>query len=380
MNHTSSWADILLQSAPTFPGEFANNEPMLENPFQRADQNTATADSVQYSKPQAEKTTVPSRPDESEDKFVVESIGAENQDRIRKKQRRGKHSRYVAAEGKDGEPDKTHIDVLVNVIQKSETSKESPRIAPRSNLTADEPSFPLLSSQNSLPSIETLQLDTAANVVPSTHERGLLDEMAGISSVNDQGANNVSFNVLDFLPENLEWNDLFSVSGNGQQNRYIPQAQHTWDQPNYQDPPITGEATSHGLPSVPQRIPSLPKSRQKLSENGQILKEKPKEDIPEKKTKRKPQFACAHPGCTAKFAQQQHLNTHMDSHKGVKQFRCDFNGCNKLFSQKGNLKVRDSHIGVDNRHIRGNIPARNHLYANIVIVPLHKREICKLIR
>ena len=338
MHPSSSWAEILLQPtpAPTFTAELANNEQLLESQYARPDDRNAAQLGYADAHPPIDKSLAAEQPPlQDTDKFVQESVETQNQSDRKNKRRRGKHSRYLAAQGKNGEPDKTHIDVLVKVIQTTETSNGSPE-PPQVNNTVTEVSFPMLSHQNSLPSIETLQLNPATNVVTSSHERELLDEMAGISSSNEHGSNNVSFNMLDFLPENLEWNDLLLSGGSGAPNRYN---QHPWDQQNYQETAIS-EETNPVLPPTPHRIRSRARAGRKSDEsNKQTGQDKNKEQPGDAKSRSKGQFACTHPGCSAKFLQQQHLKTHMDSHRGIKPFRCDFEGCHKMFSQKGNLKV-----------------------------------------
>jgi hypothetical protein len=301
---------------------------------------------------ESQTATVPSQgalPTSGTDRFVGDSGTTTNpSSKTERKRRRGKHSRYVAAEGKNGEPDKTHIDVLVTAIQKSEIPAQSSE-----NPTSDSQFDAGMSStmdvslaglsRNSLPSIETLQLDSGATQGQGAQERTLLDGMAGIPSSSEQTSNNVSFNMLDFLPENLEWNDLILPQSGGQVpmgNRYN---QPQWTQNEYQDS-LAPETAAPSLPDPnnPQRIASTSKrGRKSKEERKRAEQEKAKEaELGTAKAKTKVAlYICQHLGCTAKFHQLQHLKTHLDSHNGIKRFRCNFAGCDKNFSQKGNLKV-----------------------------------------
>jgi hypothetical protein len=288
-------------------------------------------------------------PTSGQDRFLGESGTSTNPStKPERKRRRGKHSRYVAAEGKNGEPDKTHIDVLVTAIQKSEIptqTSENPTSDPQFDVGMSSTMDVSLAglSRNSLPSIETLQLDSGATQGQGAQERTLLDGMAGIPSSSDQTSNNVSFNMLDFLPENLEWNDLILPQSGGQvpmPNRYN---QSQWNQNEYQDPLVPdNSAPTLPDPNNPQRIASTSKrGRKSKEERKRAEQEKAKEaELGTTKAKAKAApYTCQHLGCEAKFHQLQHLKTHLDSHNGIKRFRCNFDGCDKNFSQKGNLKV-----------------------------------------
>src|SRR5437667_336356 len=179
--------------------------------------------------------------------FVKESeTSTETNRRPEKRKRRGKHSRYLAAEGKNGEPDKTHIDVLVTVIQKSETVVEpssssqtsvpsEPQYETNVPSSMDEVSLAVLTQRNSLPSIETLQLvDTAANSGQTAQGRTILDEMAGITSSQEQPANNITYDMLELFGQDDPWNGLMLPSSGSQVAmpvRYPP-----WNQPEYSEP------------------------------------------------------------------------------------------------------------------------------------------------
>lgn len=369
LQHTSSWAEILLQPSSTFPNDMAmaNNEALLQSQLQRTDDPTVNASHISYAETQPE-NSVPIEPHPPpEDKFVQESVGPANQgDHGKNRRRRGKHSRYVATEGRDGEPDKTHIDVLVKVIQTAESSTEPSKTATDPKASVEENSFPLFQPRNSLPPIEAL-------------ERSLL--LAGITSANDHGQSNVSFNVLDFLPENIEWNDILVLPNNGQQGRFNQHNPQSWAQSSGHDISLSSSIVTHTQPPpTPSRVPSLSRFGRKSVEPSESIKGKGKEETSanQVRSKSKSHFECTHPGCTAKFLHQHLLKTHMESHKTIKPFKCDFAGCNQLFSQKGNLKVLYYHFNANSRHINESIPARNHLFVNTAIGPLLRRGIYKL--
>jgi hypothetical protein len=290
--------------------------------------------------------------------FVRETGSPQTQsERIKRKRRRGKHSRYVAAQGKNGEPDKTHIDVLVKVIQTSEMMKKSPEpttsFTPSLSPEVEDP----LSSQNALPSIETLQLDADTNPIPPSEERELLDGMAGIPSTNDQSTNNGPFNsyVFDFFPE---WDIVIPGQSTSPTSRYHPTQ---WSQ----DSPPDSAA-----PLSPTRGRTTSIAERKVDKGKAVIAAKPIS---------KSLLSCPYPGCTAKFHLAHQLKVHNDSHREVKPFKCTFDGCDKMFSQKGNLKVLVWKLRLTGRHIKDDIRERNHLCVKIVTGHLRKKGICKLI-
>jgi hypothetical protein len=344
MNQSASW-DILLQptSNSTFPTD-PNGQIYGQSQLSPVDNRPPNGAPTRFTEPEATNEllngTILST---SQGQFVDESKAltgtASSSDKRRK--RRGKHSRYVAAEGKNGEPDKTHIDVLVKTIQKTEQSQSSENgVNTESQYDTSLPSSVDVSLlQNSLPSIETLQLDSGTNPGQTAQERSLLDGMAGIPSSGEPSSNNVSF-MLDFLPENIEWNDILLPSSNGQVPlpRFPP---NQWNPTDYQDPPPTEQPTNTpAMIHPPQKLPEAKRGRKSKEEKKRQEKNNEKAgevNLPKQKVA---VYYCQYSGCTSKFSQFQHYKTHMDSHEGIKPFRCDFEGCQKNFSQKGNLKVR----------------------------------------
>ena len=343
-NQSASW-DILLQSDsnPTIVSD--TNGPLYEqNHVSAIDYRPPNAPPPRFPEPEATNESLNgTMVSTSQPQFVDESkalVGGTSPAERRRK-RRGKHSRYVAAEGKNGEPDKTHIDLLVKTIQKTEQSQSSENgVCTDSQYDTNLPSSVDVSLlQNSLPSIETLQLDSGPNPGQTAQERSLLDGMAGIPSSGEPSSNNVSFNMMDFLPENMEWNDILLPSSNGQiPLPRFPQSQ--WNPTDYQDTqPTEQPATTPVIIPPPQKLPPAKRGRKSKEEKKRQEKEMEKEgevNLPKQKVAL---YHCQYPGCTSKFTQFQHFKTHVDSHEGIKPFRCDFEGCQKNFSQKGNLKV-----------------------------------------
>lgn len=346
INHSSTW-DMLLQPTTnaTFPGEMGNSNNQLY------DQNQV---------PQVDHQPPPGPPpgrfaethstddllneavvSDNQGQFVDESKGLTNPTGIteKRRKRRGKHSRYVAAEGKNGEPDKTHIDLLVKTIQKTEQS-QVPENGVLTESQYEPPSSVDVSLlRNSLPSIETLQLDSGANPGQTAQERSLLDGMAGIPSTGEPSSNNVSFNMMDFLPENIEWNDILLPSSNGQ----VPLSRYPanqWNPTEYTDPDPADQPTNNSvIIPPPQKLPPAKRGRKSKEERKRQEKEKENEAEANAPKQKAALYHCHYPGCASRFSQFQHFKTHVDSHQGIKPFRCDFEGCQKNFSQKGNLKV-----------------------------------------
>lgn len=388
LQSSSSWVDILLQpnATPTFPTEITNpSEPIFDsNRITAIEDRPQDSALVPYQPdPQSEERLPPLPSAESDVKEVKkpEPASPSDNDRIKRK-RRGKHSRYVAAAGENGEPDKTHIDVLVKVIQKNEKDKDqSTQSGASSEIAYENPLQPsmddalaALSTQNSLPPIDTLQLvDTAANTAQSAQGRTILDEMAGLpSSSTEHSASTMPYSVMDFFSQdNLDgWNDLLLPSSGGQIP--VPVRYGQWNQNDYHDPPAV-DAPLDEVDS-PKRLRKVrddqsKRDRHKGQHIGIGLVKRKRKGLP---------HACQRPGCNARFQQLQHLKTHVASHEGIKPFRCDFEGCNKSFSQKGNLKVSMREFRIDDRHIRGSTPEKNLSYVNNAIKLLRKKGICKL--
>jgi hypothetical protein len=387
---SSSWAEILLQpsSTQTFQTEMPNQNHQLFNGNQmsRMDNRNINETAVKFNGPTT--TTAPSQGivPPSPERFVETTTSADPPSKAGKKRRRGKHTRYVAAESKNGEPAKTHIDVLVTAIQKSEIpaqSSENPAQDSQFDGGMDVSVTGL--SRNSLPSIETLQLDSVATQGQGAQERTMLDGMAGIPSSSDQSSNNNSFNMLDLLAENLEWNDLILPQSSNQAtvaNRYN---QPQWSQNDYQESMIP-DNTAPFLPdpsnNPPRITPTGKRGRKSKEEKKRAEEEKAKQSEPSTvKSKTKlALYGCQQPGCTAKFHQLQHLKTHLDSHNGIKRFKCSFAGCDKDFSQKGNLKAFTMTDSANFRLINESIQARSLSFVMNVINLLHKKGIFKLTR
>ena len=245
----------------------------------------------------------------------------------------------------------------------------------------DDVSLAVLSSQNPLPPIDTLQLvDRAANTGQTAQERAILDEMAGLtSSSTDQSSGTLPYNVLDlFSQDNLDgWNDLLLPSSGGQVPMPVRYGQYEYQDQQAVNASLdetNGVRTSFPSDqkrSRPVRDDQRRGDRQKVQHAGTVIIKKKRKPLP---------HVCQHPGCTARFQQLQHLKTHMASHQGIKPFRCDFEGCNRNFSQKGNLKVSFHYCGVDGRHTRENILEKSRSCVKNVIRPSPKREIYRLIR
>jgi hypothetical protein len=292
-----------------------------------------------------------------EDPFVPES-GTGPPVRPKRK-RRGKHERYVAAEGKNGEPDKTHIDELVTVIQQVESGihpSENPAVAHYDGGLPTMDPLDVLSLPRSLPSIGNLHLgdDSSANLGQDGQDRTLLDGMAGIPSSGEQPQFN--FEEIIFDEGSDQWNDILLQSGGSQ----IPMPRYTqtnW-QPvnaNYQEPvPVLNvqsrsqeriiDTTIGPRKILPAPVPYIPlkRGRKSKEDRARLAQEKARDPVinapPQPKAKPTP-HVCTHEGCDARFQQAQHLRTHIASHEGIKPFKCPFDGCGKIFTQKGNLKV-----------------------------------------
>ena len=348
INHSSTW-DMLLQPSTnaTFPAEMSNSNDQLyeQNQVPQVDHRPPPGPPPgRFTESQTTNDLLnETLSSESQGQFVDESKALTNSVSTgeKRRKRRGKHSRYVAAEGKNGEPDKTHIDVLVKTIQKTEQSQASETGVPaESQYDANLPSSVDVSLlRNSLPSIETLQLDSGANPGQTAQDRSLLDGMAGIPSTGEPSSNNVSFNMMDFLPENIEWNDILLPSSNGQ----VPLSRYPanqWNSTEYQDSDPADQPPNNSiLIPPPQKLPPAKRGRKSKEERKRQETEKDNEaqaNLPKQKAAL---YHCQYPGCASRFSQFQHFKTHVDSHEGIKPFRCDFEGCQKNFSQKGNLKV-----------------------------------------
>lgn len=335
LQHPSSWADILLQpnTSTTFHTEIVDDNeslfggnpipPVEERPSLPRFGDSQTGNALPH-------------PVESDHEAAKEAASPIEPPKRRK--RRGKHSRYLAAQGKNGEPDKTHIDLLVTVIQKSETvgdSSPSRTVSEHQYETnipsaMDDVSLAVL-THNSLPSIETLHLvDTATQSGQTAQGRTILDEMAGISS-SEQPANNISYDMLDLFGQDDTWNGLMMPSSGGQIPLPVPYPQ--WNQSEYQ------EATSQPDPPSPRRMPSpvpLPETKRSRKSKRFAMEKQQESNV------KTGEYICQHPNCTARFHQLQHLKTHTASHEGIKPFKCNFDGCDQTFTQKGNLKVHFS--------------------------------------
>ena len=349
----SSWVDILLQpnTTSTFPTELTNpsSDPIFDQPRIAQVEQSAPQQQpppARFDEPQIERETPrPAKkkiPPKSKQPAKRETEGPQsqvsgNQPETGRRKKRGKHARYVAAEGKNGEPDKTHIDVLVTVIQKNDGAQPGPPKTPTSR-QYDPPSQPppvedvsLVAnmSRNSLPSIETLQLvDTSGNPGQSSQDRGMLDGIQGMQVSTEQPP----YDYLDFLgPE--EW--LIQTSGNQvgmQQVRYYPHDFQETSQPAplppIPEPSRKPSSPAQALPSVPPLAPR--RGRKGRGNTKQVNGEEPKAGP----------FVCNYLNCTSRFQHYQHYKTHLASHQGIKPFKCRFDGCEQTFSQKGNLKVR----------------------------------------
>ena len=333
----SSWADILLQptNVTTYTTEMGTSaEPLYDsNQMSRMDEQQSS--NLRFTEPQSNlRQSLP--PDQARDNRSESTESPAD-----KRKRRGKHSRYVAVEGKNGEPDKTHVDVLVTVIQKSETNPGDPTPQPTTitNQTLDPRYEPMPSmddvslviSQNSLPSLETLQLvDTTANPNQSSQGRNILDEMAGIPSSQDQSYNN----MMDLFSQEMpDWGtDLFPATTAAQVPLQVRYQQ--WNQqPEYTEPPSAA-------PPPPQPPPAKRGRKSKAVREREAMEKAREADVAAAERRKALPFVCHHPGCTARFRQLEHLKVHFHTHEGVKPFKCDFEGCDKTFSQKGNLKVQ----------------------------------------
>lgn len=362
-NLQTPWAD-LLQPPPTstFPTEMDGTNDALFEPIPQVEARPQNTTNVRFTQPQTTATAPPTEPDQQ----VTETDSStESAMPPQKRKRRGKHSRYVAAEGRNGEPDKTHIDVLVKAIQSSATT-ENP---PQSPLHAEQNennlstgiegiSLGVLSAaQNSLPSIETLQLvEAPVSSGPSSQGRTLLDDGPKLSALTEP-SNNISYNMLDLFSQSdpSVWTDLLLPSSGG--HVPVPVRYNQWA--DFQDPPSqpteTGDAPpppppqtqpqSQPPPQLPTPAPPPHAKRGRKSREAQERQERQERQELQKavngdRTKaRTPQYTCQHPGCSARFHQAQHLKTHYASHDGIKPFKCTFEGCGQMFSQKGNLKV-----------------------------------------
>src|SRR5439155_22977756 len=80
----------------------------------------------------------------------------------------------------------------------------------------------------------------------SAQGRTTLDEMAGITSSQEQPAN-MGYDMLELFNPDDPWNGLFPSSGSLPAVRYSP-----WNQPEYQEPP---EPTINET-ILPRRIPT----------------------------------------------------------------------------------------------------------------------------
>ena len=350
---SSSWADILLQpTSATFPNEIGGAHEALfdENQMPSMEERPANPSMTRYTDSQIGNTMSTGPPINPEPAKESE-IPTESNIRLNRRKRRGKHSRYVAAEGKNGEPDKTHIDLLVTVIQKSETGVEPSSSSSQTSVPSepqyetnvapsmDEVSLAVLTQRNSLPSIETLQLvDTAANSGQTAQGRTILDEVARITSSQEQSANNLSYDMLDLFGQDDPWNGLMLSSSGNQVAMPIRYPQ--WNQPEYQEPaqPEVNE------PRTITALAALPKRTRKSRDDTQIPE---REKHPE--TVKTGQYVCQHPGCTSRFVQLNHFKTHVATHEGIRPFKCNFDGCDQMFSQKGNLKVLFPYQGEADR-------------------------------
>jgi hypothetical protein len=343
LQRSSSWTDILLQpnTSPTFPNELGGaNEALFDgNQMPSMEERPANPSMIRYSDSQIG-NTMPSGPPVNPEPAKESEIPTEPNIRPNQRKRRGKHSRYLAAAGKNGEPDKTHIDLLVTVIQKSETGVEPLSSSTQTSVPSetqyetnvppsmDEVSLAVLAPHNSLPSIETLQLvDTAANSGQTAQGRAILDEMARITSSQEQPANNLAYDMLDLF-EDDPWNGLMLPSSGNQ--AAMPVRYTQWNQPEYQEP-TQPEVNEPRAITTPVALPKL--TRKSKDDQKQLEQEKPPE------TAKTGQYICQHPGCTSRFAQLNHFKTHVASHEGIRPFKCNFDGCDQTFSQKGNLKV-----------------------------------------
>ena len=343
LQRSSSWADILLQpnTSPTFPNEIggANDALFDGNQMPSMEERPNNPSMIRYSDSQIG-NTMPSGPPVNPEAAKESEIPTEPNIRPNKRKRRGKHSRYLAAAGKNGEPDKTHIDLLVTVIQKSETGVEPLSSSTQTNVPSetqyetnvppsmDEVSLAVLAPHNSLPSIETLQLvDTAANSGQTAQGRAILDEMARITSSQEQPPNNLAYDMLDLF-EDDPWNGLMLPSSGSQ--AAMPVRYPQWNQPEYQEP-AQPEVNEPRPTTIPVALPKI--TRKSKDDQKQPEQEKPPETV------KTGQYICQHTGCTSRFVQLNHFKTHVASHEGIRPFKCNFDGCDQTFSQKGNLKV-----------------------------------------
>ena len=379
---SSSWADILLQPTTTtaFPNEIRGaNEALFDgNQMLSIEERSPNTSVARYTDSQIG-NTISTGASVNPEPVNESEITTEPNIRPNKRKRRGKHSRYLAAEGKNGEPDKTHIDLLVTVIQKSETGVEpssqtsvpsEPQYESNIPTSMDEVSLAVLTQHNSLPSIETLQLvDTAANSGQTAQGRTILDEMAGISSSQEQSANNLAYDMLELFGQDDPWNGLMLPSSGNQ--GAMPVRYSQWNQSEYSEsaPAEVNEPRTITTPVALSKRARKSRDVQKIVE-----REKPSETV------KIGQYVCQHPGCTSRFVQLNHFKTHVASHEGIRPFKCNFDGCEQTFSQKGNLKVIAYQEKLTARHIKENIPEKNHLYVKTAIKLLRKRGIYKLIK
>ena len=336
-HHPSAWDDILIQPPPstsTFAPEMTN----AGSSMYPSETNLHQRNEEQNTHPEIASTLVPT------DNFVKEqspSTSPTTASPNQKKKRRGKHSRYVAAEGKNGEPDKTHIDLLVKTIQSTENPAESSGLHGSSPIDEGHLSAAVMSSiKNSLPSIETLRLDGASSQGQNMQGRGMDEMNGGVQSSNDQTANPQL--LLDLFSQE-EWTgmpmDIFLPPTNGVQQVPLSNRSYMWNQNEYPAPPPPAENSLSKHTST--NVGGNKRGRKSKQDRNRMELEKPRNADQggiTKKTKAAP-FSCSHPGCTARFHQLQHMKTHMQGHEGVKPFKCDFEGCDQRFSQKGNLKV-----------------------------------------
>jgi len=334
----SSWADMLLQptNATPYSTEMATApEPLFDsNQLSRMDEPPTTVN-IRYTESHSSlQQPLPNPPPRK-------NIPQPRKSPADKRKRKGKQARYVAVEGKNGEPDKTHVDVLVTVIQKSETNGAPNTHPPIQNAHLDThyetmPSMDdvsLVMSQNSLPSLETLQLvDATANPSQTAQGRNILDEMAGIPSSTEQ-----SYNMMDLFSQEMpDWGtELFPPQSSTQvpmQVRYPP-----WNQ----QPEYPESSSSSSAPVAPPAPPPPAKRgrKSKRDREREALERAREADVAAAERRKATPFVCPHPGCTARFRQSEHLKVHLHTHEGIKPFKCDFEGCEKTFSQKGNLKV-----------------------------------------
>ena len=341
---SSSWADILLQpsTSTAFSNEIGGaNETLFDgNQIPSMEDRAPNTSVARYTDSQIGNTIAPGPP-VNPGPAKESEIATEPNIRPNKRKRRGKHSRYLATEGKNGEPDKTHIDLLVTVIQKSETGVEPSSSSSQTSVPSepqyetnvppsmDEVSLSVLTQHNSLPSIETLQLvNTAANSGQTAQGRTILDEMAGISSSQEQPANNLTYDMLDLFGQDDPWNGLMLTSSGNQ--IAMPVRYPQWNQPEYQEqaqPEVNEPRTITTQEALPTR------ARKSRDVQKRLEQEKPPETV------KVGHYMCEHPGCTSRFVQINHFKAHVASHEGVRPFKCNFDGCDQTFSQKGNLKV-----------------------------------------